>query len=239
VYTREDYHQINRDPKLFGQDSYEEGDGGQQMFELKERKHRERHALGKGFDDEDGYEDVEDLNLQPRHVGKQYNTNNQVQGVPDINMGQGGGGIGQQNRFINVNNPNQRNPPQYNQGYGYNEAYDDGYYRDDTNENDGLNNQNERGPPQYNQRDRVVNNRRDPPRYNRRGGYRGYNDQDEGGVDSHFRPVVNDNSGPIAIPFQEGRAFEIRPNYLTILPKFTGNATEEPYFHLDEFQAVL
>jgi len=70
------------------------------------------------------------------------------------------------------------------------------------------------------------------------GGFGGYDDVDEEVVDSHFRPAVNDNSGPIVTPHREGRQFEIRPNYLTILPKFSGNATEEPYFHLDEYHAI-
>jgi len=92
-----------------------------------------------------------------------------------------------------------------------------------------FNNQNYQNPPQFNQRDRNMNNhgrdnRRDPPRPR--------------GVDSHFRPTIAENPSHIAPPNRAGRVFEIRPNYLTILPKFSGKGTEEPYLHLSEFAAI-
>ncbi|KAD6454541.1 hypothetical protein E3N88_09247 [Mikania micrantha] len=49
------------------------------------------------------------------------------------------------------------------------------------------------------------------------------------GVDSHFRPTVTQNPSPIVPPLLRGRSFEIRPQYLAIIPNFRGTATEEPY----------
>jgi hypothetical protein len=50
--------------------------------------------------------------------------------------------------------------------------------------------------------------------------------------------VVTRNSSPIVPPHLRGRSFEIRPNYLTIIPIFRGSATEEAYVHLHEFEAI-
>jgi len=95
---------------------------------------------------------------------------------------------------------------------------------------------------------RGLNNRRNPPPQGRAnvygGGYGGgrrgggFDEFDEEGVNSHNRQAVNDNSGPIVMPNRRVRQFEIRPNYLAILPKFSGNAIEEPYAHLDEYHAI-
>nr|XP_043622480.1 uncharacterized protein LOC122594065 [Erigeron canadensis] len=58
------------------------------------------------------------------------------------------------------------------------------------------------------------------------------------GVDSHFRPAIAVNASPIVPPVLRGRAFEVRPQCLSILPSFYGKATEEPYLHLSEFEAI-
>ncbi|KAK1433898.1 hypothetical protein QVD17_10816 [Tagetes erecta] len=57
------------------------------------------------------------------------------------------------------------------------------------------------------------------------------------GVDSHFRPAITVNSSPVIPPIQRGRAFEVRPQCLGILPHFHGTALEEPYLHISEFEA--
>ncbi|KAD2008866.1 hypothetical protein E3N88_42037 [Mikania micrantha] len=86
-------------------------------------------------------------------------------------------------------------------------------------------------------------NRQPPMNYN---GRWGYNNLGQGwhhrapvqGVDSHFRPTVTQNPSPIVPPLLRGRSFEIRPQYLAIIPNFRGTATEEPYVHLSEFGAI-
>ena len=151
------------------------------------------------------------------------------------------------------------------QGYGTHgyEAEGEGY-EDEDGSYDEVYNYNQRPPHRgqgmmgrEQQVNRGLNNRRNLPPQGRANGYgggygggrdgggygrggngRGYDEFDEEGVDSHYRPAVNDNPGPIVMPNRRGRQFEIRPNYLTILPKFSGNAIEEPYFHLDEYHAI-
>ncbi|KAD4888833.1 hypothetical protein E3N88_20906 [Mikania micrantha] len=86
---------------------------------------------------------------------------------------------------------------------------------------------------------------RQPPMNNHNGRW-GYNNPGQGwhhrapvqGVDSHFRPTVTQNPSPIVPPLLRGRSFEIRPQYLAIIPNFRGTATEEPYVHLSEFGAI-
>ncbi|KAD2393524.1 hypothetical protein E3N88_40501 [Mikania micrantha] len=86
-------------------------------------------------------------------------------------------------------------------------------------------------------------NRQPPMNYN---GRWGYNNPGHGwhhrapvqGVDSHFRPTVTQNPSPIVPPLLRGRSFEIRPQYLAIIPNFRGTATEEPYVHISEFGAI-
>ena len=58
------------------------------------------------------------------------------------------------------------------------------------------------------------------------------------GVDSHFRPAIAMNASPIVPPVLRGRAFEVRPQCLSILPSFYGKAVEEPYLHVSEFEAI-
>ncbi|KAD5961340.1 hypothetical protein E3N88_12813 [Mikania micrantha] len=58
------------------------------------------------------------------------------------------------------------------------------------------------------------------------------------GVESHFRPHIAVNASPIVRPEVRGRSFEIRPQFLNVLPTFYGKATEEPYVHLSEFVSV-
>ncbi|XP_021975467.1 uncharacterized protein LOC110870591 [Helianthus annuus] len=58
------------------------------------------------------------------------------------------------------------------------------------------------------------------------------------GVDTHFRPTIFRNPSPIVTPVLNGRVFEIRPQYLAILPTFRGVASDEPYTHLIDYAAI-
>ncbi|KAI3743559.1 hypothetical protein L1987_61269 [Smallanthus sonchifolius] len=58
------------------------------------------------------------------------------------------------------------------------------------------------------------------------------------GVTTHFRPMVAQSTSPIVPPNQDGRTFEVRPQYLGYLPTFYGKPNEEPYLHLAEFENI-
>ncbi|XP_022003275.1 uncharacterized protein LOC110900713 [Helianthus annuus] len=57
-------------------------------------------------------------------------------------------------------------------------------------------------------------------------------------VDTHFRSTIFRNPSPIVTPVLNGRVFEIRPQYLAILPTFRGVASDEPYTHLIDYAAI-
>ena len=58
------------------------------------------------------------------------------------------------------------------------------------------------------------------------------------GVGSYFIPVATEHTSHVVPPHQNGRSFEVRPQYLSHLPTFYGKATEEPYLHIAEFVSI-
>ncbi|KAM0005057.1 hypothetical protein Hdeb2414_s0222g00838601 [Helianthus debilis subsp. tardiflorus] len=59
------------------------------------------------------------------------------------------------------------------------------------------------------------------------------------GIEAQFRPVITHNPSPVVIPHNnQGRTFEVRTNSLQSLPKYKGQATEEPYFHLEAYDSI-
>ncbi|KAK1440276.1 hypothetical protein QVD17_06101 [Tagetes erecta] len=162
---------------------------------------------------------------QGSHHGDDWNFNNYEGGI-DGNQnnngeddawnnnqnGQGNGGDGQNHNWNQNNNWNNNNWNQNNQGGG-------GYGDQNWNNNQGQqgNPQNNFGGPNHGQ---------------------GMMGQQVMGVDSHFRPTIHMNPSPIVPPHCNGRQFEIRPQYLSIIPTFRGFASDEPYTHLYEFAAI-
>ncbi|KAK1430664.1 hypothetical protein QVD17_13567 [Tagetes erecta] len=181
-----------------------------------------QHNQGPGSNNNGQPNDVgyfEVASNQGSHHGDDWNFNNYEGGI-DGNQNNNGeddawnnnqNGQGNEGEFQN-NNWNNNNWNQNNQGGG-------GY--GDQNWN---NNQGQQGNPQ--------NNFGDP---NHGQGMMG---QQVMGVDSHFRPTIHMNPSPIVPPHCNGRQFEIRPQYLSIIPTFRGFASDEPYTHLYEFASI-
>ncbi|XP_021991058.1 uncharacterized protein LOC110887797 [Helianthus annuus] len=77
---------------------------------------------------------------------------------------------------------------------------------------------------------RPVNLPEGIPRRNNQGTVRG--------IESHFKPAIANNPSPVVIPqLQGGRSFEVRAQSLSILPKYHGQAHEEPYLHIVAYDA--